>query len=114
MPRFPRTMSLMRPGGTSSARASWFWLISAGRRNSSRRISPGGIGSSFFFMALLRHWLMIIDDFNVKRVAFEPMETESPLIVDSNAMLALAISRQCFQAISGRETQVVKPLGAGE
>src|SRR5256885_1869943 len=44
----PCTMSLMRAGFTSMSRASRFWLMPPGFMNSSARISPGGIESSFF------------------------------------------------------------------
>ena len=43
--RVPLMMADTRLTGTSISRASWFWLIPMGRRNSSRRISPGEIGS---------------------------------------------------------------------
>src|SRR5208283_3653411 len=44
--RLPSTISLILWGGTLNARASAVWLRSSGRKNSSRRISPGvGLGS---------------------------------------------------------------------
>src|SRR5687768_7203633 len=41
MPRLPRTISLIRRGGTPISRARAFWLSPMGSRNSSKRILPG-------------------------------------------------------------------------
>src|SRR5258706_8571023 len=46
--RLPRTISLIRRGGTPTSLASWYWLTSSGFRKSSRRTSPGVVGGSFF------------------------------------------------------------------
>src|SRR5712692_1220651 len=48
MPRFPRTISLIRRGGTPISRARAFWLNALGCKNSLRRISPGWILRTFF------------------------------------------------------------------
>lgn len=45
--------------------------------------------------------LMIVNDFDLIRVAATPLKTEPPLIINANAMLAFAISHQGFQAVSG-------------
>ena len=47
-PRLPFTSSLMRWNGTWVASASCCWVISMGRRNSSRSIAPGCFGSLSF------------------------------------------------------------------
>jgi hypothetical protein len=39
-------------GGTERSRESWLMLMSKGFRKSSRRISPGFIGSRFFFVLI--------------------------------------------------------------
>ena len=51
---------------------------------------------------------MIVHDFDVLRVAVLPTETNSPLIIHSNAVLALAIAFQRFEAVSGRDSQLPK------
>lgn len=50
--RFPFTIALMRPGGTAISRASLLMLMPIGFMNSSKRISPGWIGSSSFLCAI--------------------------------------------------------------
>jgi len=52
IPRFASTISLMRLGGTPVARASAFWLMSMGTRNSSRSTSPGWMFGIFFIACL--------------------------------------------------------------
>jgi len=52
--------------------------------------------------------LMIIHDLNVERIAFRPSEADSPLVVDSNAVLPLPAPRQFLQAIPGWNPQVVE------
>jgi hypothetical protein len=44
---------------------------------------------------------MIIRDFNIVGVPI-PIEAESPLIIDSDAVLALAITGELLQLIAGR------------
>src|SRR6185295_16845543 len=46
--RFPCTISLIRLGETLTSVASLYCEIFSGPRNSSKRISPGCIGASFF------------------------------------------------------------------
>src|ERR1700679_2482601 len=54
--------------------------------------------------------LVVIDDFNVRRAgfAFGPSETNSPLIVDADAVFAAAIAFQRFKAIAGQSGQIGK------
>jgi len=56
--------------------------------------------------------LVIVHDFNVVSVAVSPHETETPLIVDPNAVLPRSVAMQCFQAIAGRSCQVAQFGGA--
>ena len=51
---------------------------------------------------------MVIDDFDIKCMSFRPAKTDPPLIVDTDAVLALAIALQCFQPVSGRYEQVLE------
>ncbi len=71
--------------------------------------SPGNIPSAF--RALDTHIfkslpsLVVIHNFNfVDTIAFPP-EANSPLIVDPNTMLALAVALQCLQVVSRRRIQ---------
>ncbi len=49
---------------------------------------------------------MIIHYFHVKCIATAPNKTQSPLVVDSNTVLAFPITVQFFQSISGRIFQI--------
>ena len=51
---------------------------------------------------------MIVDDFDLKRIAVAPSETNSPLLIDADRMLPPAIARQCFEAVSRRHTQILQ------
>ncbi len=42
---------------------------------------------------------MIVDDFNIEGIMSFPPETDSPLIVDSNAVLSDALPLQGFQSV---------------
>ena len=50
---------------------------------------------------------MIIRDFNIKRVAAFPFETNPPLVVDSDTVLSFSVALQFFEAIRRRDSQVV-------
>ena len=45
---------------------------------------------------------MIVHDFNVVRVAFAPVKTDSPLVVDANAVLSLSSAFQGFEPVARR------------
>lgn len=81
--RFPWTISLMRRPGTAISLARRYSVMPSGFRNSSERISPGvTYGNFFVFIALV-----VIDNFNVFGGTFGPSETDSPLVIDSDAEL---------------------------
>jgi hypothetical protein len=44
---------------------------------------------------------MIIDNFHIKRMTIAPDKTKAPLIIDPDAALSLAISRQPLKPIAG-------------
>lgn len=50
---------------------------------------------------------MIINDSHIFRVSVHPFETDPPLLIDPNAMLPLPVSRECFQPIGRRHSQVL-------
>lgn len=49
---------------------------------------------------------MVIHDFDFGRVAAPPYETNPPLVVNTDAVLPLAITVQSFQAVSWRRGKV--------
>lgn len=67
--------------------------------------------------------MMVIDYLNLFRVAFIPHEAKPPLIVDTDAVLSLAVAFQCFKSIATQSGQVLQrcrgvqyfqtPLGLG-
>src|SRR5580704_4188139 len=69
---------------------------------------------AIFIKSFLRHargraaWLVIIRNFHVVSVVTAPVKADSILIVDPNAVLALAITAQFFQPVSRRASQVVE------
>ena len=48
---------------------------------------------------------MVIDDFHIECMSFRPAKTDPPLIVDTDAVLALAVAFQRFQPVTGRYDQ---------
>jgi hypothetical protein len=52
--------------------------------------------------------LMVVDDFNVVRVSRAKFKTQPELVVDADAVLALAITSQCLQLISWRRGQIAE------
>lgn len=57
---------------------------------------------------------MVVHDFNLKRVALAPYETDAPLVVDPNTMLALSVSPQAFQPVPRRGGQIAESRGKME
>ena len=52
---------------------------------------------------------MVIDDLYLLGTIFSPREADPILTVDSDAVLTSAISRERFEAVAGRRTQVGDP-----
>src|ERR1043165_9070758 len=72
-----------------------------GFRNSSIKISPGwGFGSRS----------VVVDDLDFVGMALSPDETDAPLIVDADRVLAAAASSQCFEAVGGRNPKIGQAL----
>ena len=51
---------------------------------------------------------MVINNFNAAGVPVKPYKTDSPLSIDSNAVLALAILFQGFELVARWNTQEIK------
>jgi hypothetical protein len=58
--------------------------------------------------------LVIIDNFDRIALSFTPNETDPPLVVDPDTVLACPPASQRLQAICGRNTQVIQALGSVE
>ena len=54
---------------------------------------------------------MIVNYLNVVRVSIAPRETNTPLVIDSYAVLSLALTRQDFKPVCRRHTQVIQAHG---
>jgi hypothetical protein len=55
---------------------------------------------------------VIVHDLNFVRIPLAPNEAKTPLVVNSNAILSLAVAMHYFQAISGRRCQIAQFRGA--
>ena len=53
---------------------------------------------------------MIIDDFNIVGFAVFPAETNTPLVIDPNAVLAFSVPCKLLKSISGRDADVIQCL----
>ena len=53
-------------------------------------------------MVAICFFLMIIDDFDILRTRrlVRPLETDSPLIINANAVLPFSIASKCFETIT--------------
>jgi hypothetical protein len=78
---------------------------------SSRRISPGWIGSSRFdgFIVISPGVLVVIHNLNVMRIAVTPDEADAPLVIDSNAVRPRAVALQPFKVVSRRYAKILQP-----
>lgn len=57
---------------------------------------------------------MIIHNLNFVRAIVTPHETDTPLLIDPDAVLPCAVSMQRFQAITGQARQVYETRGTLE
>ena len=53
---------------------------------------------------------MVINNFDTVRAAICPTEANTPLIVDSNAVLTRTIALECLKMIAGWNPQIIKPI----
>jgi hypothetical protein len=54
---------------------------------------------------------VVVHDLHVEGIPFTPLEADSPLIVDPDAVLAAAVASESFQPVAGWHTQIGKTLG---
>src|SRR5437879_355806 len=57
---------------------------------------------------------MIVNDFDVPRTVISPAKANSPLVVDSDTVLAAAIAAKFLQSVTRRHPQIVQILRAVE
>jgi len=55
---------------------------------------------------------VVIDDFDIPGVAVIPFEADSPLIIDSDAVLAFPVILQLLEAIAWRDSEVIEADGS--
>jgi hypothetical protein len=53
---------------------------------------------------------MVVHDLDIVRIAVAPAKADSPLIVDSNAVLAGPIAAKLLEPITGRDSKIVQDL----
>jgi hypothetical protein len=51
---------------------------------------------------------VIVDDLDVVRVSTLPTKTDSPLVIDSNAVLSLATTHELFKPIRWRDPEIIE------
>jgi hypothetical protein len=51
---------------------------------------------------------VVVSDFNVKGISVFPSETDSPLIVDADTVLARTVTLQSFQTVAGWDPQILQ------
>src|SRR3954454_13813766 len=93
--RFPRTISVRRFNETLRRRAASACPPPSGFRNSSNKISPGGMAGPSQLESLV-----IILDADFEGMLLLPSERYAILIVDSNAVPPGLIASQTFQSIA--------------
>jgi hypothetical protein len=54
---------------------------------------------------------VVVDNFNFKGIVFMPFETNAPLVVNTDSVLAGPLSAQFFQPIGGWYAQVIEVEG---
>src|SRR5258708_6072470 len=102
MERRPARISLRRLGGIPVALAAASWVTPSGSKNSSRRMRPGWVRGAGLLMGVSS---MIVGYFHLFGVGSGPDETDAPLVVDADAVLAGAVASQRFEPVAGRKSQ---------
>ena len=54
---------------------------------------------------------MVVDDFNVMRAIVMPCKTNTPLVIDSDAELSLAVTAEGFEPVAGQEHECFDGVG---
>jgi hypothetical protein len=51
---------------------------------------------------------VVVDDFDIGWSSFSPSETDAPLVIDADGILATAVAGKRFEPVSGRSAQIVE------
>jgi hypothetical protein len=70
------------------------------------------MGSSIFGRVAILDLSVRVDDLDIVGIAFSPGETDAPLVVDANAVLAPAVAPERLQLIARRGLQVLEDSSA--
>jgi len=54
---------------------------------------------------------MVVHDLDIARVSVAPAETDSPSIIDANAVLTDAVGTESLETIARRRSQIIEPTG---
>jgi hypothetical protein len=54
---------------------------------------------------------MVVNDLDLIRCAILPAETDAPLVIDPNAMLAHAVADELLESVARRDAQILERLG---
>ena len=98
-------ISVSREAGIAVARETAASDKSIGRMNSSRRISPGWMSGSVFFLLIV---LMVIGYFAFCLTAIFPSENDPPLLVDSDTPETTPITSERFQTITRWNREILQ------
>jgi hypothetical protein len=82
-----------------------------GLKNSSLKISPGWrfhAAAVCVFRFTFVPLLVVIYNLHLVSIVVHPLETDAPLVIDANTVLALSITRERFQMVSWRGPQVIE------
>ena len=55
---------------------------------------------------------MVVNNFDIVRIAATPLETNTPLAIDADAVLPLPIAFKRFQFVPGWNLQILQPHGS--
>lgn len=57
---------------------------------------------------------MVVNDFDIKRMTILPSKAQPPLIVDADAVLARTVPAKGFEAVPGRNAQIIERRRGGQ
>jgi hypothetical protein len=57
---------------------------------------------------------VVIGDFDFVGVAVDPAEAQTPLVIDTDAVLTDTLAFKRFEPVAGRDAEVIEGVGTGE
>lgn len=57
---------------------------------------------------------MVVGNLDIGRACGSPVEADSPLVVDTNAVLSFSVAMESFESIPGRRSEVIDGFGSIE